>query len=502
MLESFDKIHFIGIGGIGMSGLARILLSQGKQISGSDIKMNPLLEELAANGAKVYDHHDPSHLPAGTEYVVVSTAISEQNPEYLEALKLNIPIIHRSEVLRYLLATSRGISVTGTHGKTTTSALLSLILVDQGLDPTIVIGGEIPQLGTNARAGSGEFTVAEVDESDQSLRRLSTEIAIVSNLEVDHLDHYKGLDEIIEAVLEFISNMPEHGKIIVNTDDAGNRLFMERLPESRKASCISFGLTAEDADYRVINPQLSIAGSSFDVEFKGNKIGSFELGIPGVHNIYNALSTVACAHSLNFNLEQVAESLKSYKGVKRRFQLIGELPGDVKVIDDYGHHPSEIRATLSTAKLQNRPVTAVFQPHRYSRTQALLNDFAQSFELADRIILTDIYAASENPADFEVDIQKLVEETQLANPDKQVLYFAKLDDIRAYLLQNLIPRELILTIGAGTITELSRLLVGKPRKAESKPESKHDPKYDSEAKQEAKIVYAPVSISPTQRQVV
>ncbi len=493
MLESFDKIHFIGIGGIGMSGLARILLSQGKQVSGSDIKMNPLLEELSANGAKVYPHHDPSHLPAGTEYVVVSTAISEQNPEYIEAQQRNIPIIHRSEVLRYLLANSRGISVTGTHGKTTTSALLSLILVDQQLDPTIVIGGEIPQLGTNARAGSGEFTVAEVDESDQSLRRLSTEVAIVSNLEVDHLDHYHGLDEIIEAVLEFISNMPAQGKIIVNTDDAGNRLLLERLPQERLQNVISFGLTDTNADYRAVNPQLLIAGSSFDVEYKGTNIGHFELGIPGTHNIYNALSTIACAHSLNFKLPQVAESLKSYCGVKRRFQLIGELAGDVKVIDDYGHHPSEIIATLSTARLQNRPVTAVFQPHRYSRTQALLQDFAKSFEQADRIILTDIYAASENPADFTVSIQQLVEATQLKNPGKEVLYFSKLEDIRNYLLQNLIPRELILTIGAGNITELSRLLVGNSRKAEAKPDNE---------KQEAKIVYAPVAVTPTQRQVV
>lgn len=497
MLESFDKIHFIGIGGIGMSGLARILLSQGKQISGSDLKMNPLLEELAANGAQVYDHHAPEHIPPGTEYVAVSTAISKQNPEYLEALQRGIPIIHRSEVLRYLLATSRGISVTGTHGKTTTSALLSLILVDQDLDPTIVIGGEIPQLGTNARAGSGEFTVAEVDESDQSLRKLTTETAIISNLEVDHLDHYQGLDEIIEAVLEFISNQPAHGKIIINTDDAGNKLLLDRLPQARQAGVITFGLHDEGADYRAVDPQLSINGSSFEVEFKGTSIGRFEIGIPGVHNIYNALSTIACAHSLDFDLAKVASSLRSYRGVKRRFQLIGELPGDVKVIDDYGHHPSEIRATLSTAKLQNRPITAVFQPHRYSRTQALLSDFAQSFELADRIILTQIYAASENPEDFQVDIHTLVEETRQANPGKQVLYFERIDEIRAYLLSNLIPRELILTIGAGNITELSRLLVGKPRKADAKTEAKAE----SEAK-EAKIVYAPLPISPTQRQVV
>lgn len=488
MLESFEKIHFIGIGGIGMSGLASILLSRGKQVSGSDIKDNSLIQELIEQGAVIYTSHAAEHIPAETEYVVVSTAISEQNPEYSEALQRQLPIIHRSEVLRYLLATSRGLSVTGTHGKTTTSALLSMILIDQGLDPTIVIGGEIPQLGTNARAGSGEFTVAEVDESDQSLRKLSSEIAIVSNLEVDHLDHYHGLDEIIEAVCEFVSKQPVHGKTIVNYDDPGVQLFISRLPEARQANCIGFALHSETAAYRAVNPQLSIGGSSFEVLYQGQSIGRFELGIPGFHNIYNALSTIAVSHTLGFDIAKVAESLKAYRGVKRRFQLIGELANDIKVIDDYAHHPSEIRATLSTAKLQSRPITAVFQPHRYSRTQALLADFASSFELADRVILTDIYAASENPADFQVDIQTLVQQTQVQNPNKLVLYFASFEEIRQYLLQNLIPGEMILTIGAGNITDLPRLLLDKTR--------------PQKAEQEKKIVYAALSLNSDQRQVV
>lgn len=490
MLSDFENIHFVGIGGIGMSGLARILASQGKHVSGSDIKHNPLTEELTAQGAQIFLGHAPSNVLPQTEYVVVSTAISPNNPEYEEAQRRGLPIVHRSEVLRYLLAHSRGLSVTGTHGKTTTSALLSLILHDQGLDPTIVIGGEVPQLGTNARAGSGEFTVAEVDESDQSLRRLSTELALITNLEVDHLDHYQGLDEIIEAVQEFIGQQPADGKTIVNQDDPGILLLLERLAPERLANCISFGLHADTVDYRALNPQLLTTGSSFEVNFRGTDLGRFELGIPGFHNIYNALSTIAISHHLGFDMAKVGQSLKSYRGVKRRFQLIGELPGDIKVIDDYGHHPSEIRATLSTAKLQNRTITAVFQPHRYSRTQALLLDFSQAFELADRIIFTDIYAASEDPADFEVDIQQLVQLTQQMNPGKEVLYFATLEEIRLYLLQNLIPRELILAIGAGNITELPRMLVGKSRSGSSK------------AEQEGKIVYAPLGLSGTQRQVV
>lgn len=487
MLDPFNKIHFIGIGGIGMSGLARILLSQGKTISGSDLKTSTLTDELALQGARVYFGHAQGNISSDLDYVVVSTAISPENPELQAAQAYGIPVIHRSEVLRYLLATTRGVSVTGTHGKTTTSALLSMIFIDQDLDPTIVIGGEIPQLGTNARSGKGVFTVAEVDESDQSLRNLSSEIAIINNLEVDHLDHYQGLDEIIEAMLEFIHNQPHHGLTLLNQDDPNLHLLFERLSPEAQQKCVSFGLHDAKADYQAINPQLSMTGSLFEVLYKGQSIGKFEIGIPGFHNIYNALSTIACAHQLEFNLEIVASTLKSYRGVKRRFQLIGELPGDVKVIDDYGHHPSEIRATLSTARLQNRPITAIFQPHRYSRTQALLTDFAEAFEQADRIILTDIYAASEKAEDFTVDIQALVHLTRLANPQKIVLYFSEFEGICEYIHSHLIPRDLVLTIGAGNITDLSRQLVGKPRSLKSD--------------QESKVLYAPLNHS-SQRQVV
>jgi len=495
MLKPFQKLHFIGIGGIGMSGLAGILLSQGKTISGSDLHTNSLTAELATQGAVIHSKHKADNVPSDADYVVVSTAIAPTNPEYLAAQQHGIEIIHRSEVLSYLLASSRGISITGTHGKTTTSALMALILSELGLDPTIVIGGEIPQLGTNARAGKGDFTVAEVDESDQSLRHLSTEFAIITNLEVDHLDHYKGLDEIIEAVLEFLHNQPEHGKTFVNLDDPGIQLLMSRLPETKRQQCITFALHDPTAQYRALQPELGTSGSTFEFSQlnattgESESLGQFQVGIPGTHNIYNALSTLACAHHLGLDLAGVQQSLQHYAGVKRRFQEIGILDDDVKVLDDYAHHPSEIRATLSTAKLQNRSITAVFQPHRYSRTQALLQDFAESFELADRIILTDIYAASENPLDFDVDIQQLVQSTRQAHPQKPVLYFQSLEEIRDYLWSHLEPHELILTLGAGNITELSRMLVGKSLAPNPKTE------------QENKIVYAPLKLS-AQRQVV
>jgi len=303
---------------------------------------------------------------------------------------------------------------------------------------------------------------------------------------VDHLDHYQGLDEIIEAVMEFINNQPAHGKTVINLDDPGIKRLLERLPEAQKQRCVSFSLHHPDADYRIINPNLQITSSQFELLYQGNSLGYFELGIPGIHNIYNALSALACSHMLGFDIEKVGQSLKAYRGVKRRFQLIGKLSDDVQIIDDYGHHPSEILATLSTAKLQDRPITAIFQPHRYSRTQAFLKEFAQAFGDADRVIFTDIYAASENPADFEVTIEQLVNKTREFYPEKTVLYFSSFSEIKQYMLQNLLSRELILTIGAGTITDLSRLLVYSDPVASEK----------KKIRKEQKPLYAALGLSP------
>lgn len=489
MLKHFEQIHFVGIGGIGMSGLARILAAQGKQVSGSDLKHNALTQNLQAQGVQVFMGHHAEHLPAGTEYVVVSTAIPEENPEIQAAQACHIPVIHRSEVLNYLLQTSRSLAITGTHGKTTTSALASLILVEAGLDPTIVIGGEVPQLGTNARVGQGEFIVAEVDESDQSLRRLSAEVIVITNLEVDHLDHYQGLDEIIDAVAEFISHQPTHGKLIVNLDDPGIQALLQRLPETIQQRCVTFALDNPAAHYQAHCLHLHTFGSEFEVLYQQHSLGTFTLKIPGKHNIYNALAALSATHSLGVPVQAIHSALASYQGVKRRFQHIGTLD-TVSIIDDYAHHPSEIRATLKTAKLQNRHLTVVFQPHRYSRTQALLEEFAHSFELADRIILTDIYAASERAEDFQISIADLVAATRQANPQAEVLYFSSLSEIKEYLLNHLIQGEIIMIIGAGNITELAYALVG------NRP---NDP---CEKNHEPKIIYAPVRRTHQERKVV
>ncbi len=468
MLDAAQHIHFIGIGGIGMSGLARILLSHGKRVSGSDIKDNVQTRALKKQGAQVFLSQSAENISPQTECVVISTAIQESNPELRRARELNLPVLHRSDVLRYVLEVSRGIAITGTHGKTTTSALMSLVLMEQNLDPTIVIGGQIPQLGTNAHAGAGEYTVAEVDESDQSLRKLTSEIVLITNLEVDHLDHYSGLDEILEAVLEFLSHQPEHGRIVFNLDDAGVQQLLTRMPEAYRERYVSFGINNSQADYNVTSINNLPRASRFEVQHQGQSLGSFEIGIPGNHNVYNALSVLATAHDMGLNMSKVAPSLAGYQGVNRRFQLMGEMPGSVSVIDDYAHHPSEIRATLETARLQDKYITAVFQPHRYSRTQGLLKDFAQAFAHADRIIFTDIYAASENPLDYDITIQHLVHAAQVANPQKDVLFFSAFEDIAQYVNDHFVPNSLLLTMGAGNISQLSQLLLGK---SESAPES-------------------------------
>ncbi len=461
MLDAAQHIHFIGIGGIGMSGLARILLTHGKTVSGSDLKANAQTQALQAQGAHIYFEQAAANLQDTVECVVISTAISEHNPELKRARAMNLPVLHRSDVLRYLLEVSRGIAITGTHGKTTTSALMSLVLMEQALDPTIVIGGQIPQLGTNAHAGSGEYTVAEVDESDQSLRKLTSEIVLITNLEVDHLDHYSGLDEILEAVLEFLSHQPNHGRIVCNMDDPGVRRLLQLMPVHYQSRCIGYALQTEEVDYRAEQIESFPQASRFTLRHQGQSLGVFDIGIPGIHNVYNAMSVLAAVHDMGLDLAQAARSLAAYQGVQRRFQLMGEMPDNVRVIDDYAHHPSEIRATLQTACLQQKFITAVFQPHRYSRTQGLLNDFAQAFDQADRIIFTDIYAASENPLDFDITIQHLVHAAQVANPQKDVQFFSAFEDISHYISEHPVPDSLVLTMGAGNISQLAQLLVGK-----------------------------------------
>jgi UDP-N-acetylmuramate--alanine ligase len=451
-LKGINKIHFIGIGGIGMSALAFSLLSQGKKVSGSDKKSSNITDKLISSGANVYFEHKAENVN-DVDLIVLSTAIEKTNPELLRAEELNIPVCHRSDILNYFLRSHISVAVTGTHGKTSTSAMMSQVLYEADLNPTALVGGQVIEFGSNVLPGTGKYLVAEVDESDQSIHKLSANYAIITNLETDHLDHYKDLDEIIEVMNKFINNIPNDGKLIICKDSYGNNRLIENCPRE----VISYSLMDETADYRATDVSLSKTGSKFKVLYKNEFFGEFNLPISGIHYIANALSVIACCSLLGLDKETIKKSLANYKGVKRRFEIVADIDGTL-IIDDYAHHPTEIKATLASASLYKRPTTVVFQPHRFSRTKGLLEDFSKSFELADRVIIADIYGAGEHQEDYNISSQDLVNLIKQKSPQKEVYYIKDLESISKFLYENRINNEIILTMGAGTITNLSRMI--------------------------------------------
>jgi UDP-N-acetylmuramate--alanine ligase len=452
-LDDLNKIHFIGIGGIGMSALAFCLLNKGKKVTGSDKKTSNIVDKLRAAGAEVSIEHQEENLPPDTDIVVVSTAIEKNNPELQKALASNIPVCHRADMLNVFLRSHTSIAVTGTHGKTSTSALMSQVLYEANFKPTALVGGQIIQFDSNVLPGSGRYLVAEVDESDQSIHKLSANYAIITNLETDHLDHYKDLDEIISVMKKFISNLPEDGKLIICKDSYGNN----KLVEDYKKELITYSLIDETANYRATDVILSKTGSKFKVLFNGEFFGEFYMPVSGLHYVSNAISVIACATLLGIDLEVIKTALANYKGVKRRFEIIADIEGTL-IIDDYAHHPTEIKATLSSASLFQRPTTVAFQPHRFSRTKGLLEDFSKSFDLANRVIITEIYGAGEHAEDYNVCSEDLVKLIKERSPNKEVYYFKNLEEISEFLDKNRLSNELILTMGAGTITNLSKML--------------------------------------------
>lgn len=451
-IENKNKIHFVGIGGIGMSALAFSLLAQGKKVSGSDKKSSNITDKLIDAGAEVYFSHEAENV-INSDLIVLSTAINDTNPEILKAKELNIPICHRSDVLNYFLRSHISVAVTGTHGKTSTSAMMSQVLFEADLNPMALVGGQIIEYGSNVLPGTGKYLVAEVDESDQSIHKLSANYAIITNLETDHLDHYKDLDEIIEVMNKFINNLPDDGKLIVCKDSYGNNRLIENCPRE----VITYSLMDDSADYLATEVTLSKSGAKFKVLNKGEFFGEYNLPISGLHYVANALSIIACSSLLGLSKETVKNSLANYKGVKRRFEIIADIDGTL-IIDDYAHHPTEIKATLSSASLYQRPTTVAFQPHRFSRTKGLLEDFSKSFELADRVIIADIYGAGELQEDFNISSEDLVKLIKEKSPDKEVYYIKELEEICKFLNNNRRSNELILTMGAGTITNLSRMI--------------------------------------------
>src|SRR5215471_5320486 len=398
-----QHLHFTGIGGIGMSGIAEVLLNLGYEISGSDLKLSPITERLESMGARVYEGHAASNV-AGARALVVSSAVDEQNPEVQEARRLQIPVIPRGELLAELMRLKYGVAVAGSHGKTTTTSLTATILNFAGLDPTVVVGGRVGTMGgSNARVGRSDFLVVEADESDGSFLKLAPIIAVVTNIDREHLDHYPSLDAIRAAFVEFTNKVPFYGAAIVCLDDPNVQGI---LPEIKRRT-ITYGTTSQ-ADTEATDIGCGHFASDFRLRYRAADLGRFHLGIPGRHNVLNAMAAVAVAMELDVRPDTIREALATFSGVDRRFQVRGTARG-VSVVDDYGHHPTEIRATLDSARLCGfRRIHVLFQPHRYTRTFHLMDDFARSFHQADSLFIMDIYAASEKPIEG-VSAESLVE---------------------------------------------------------------------------------------------
>ncbi len=441
------NVHFVGIGGIGMSGIAEVLLNLGYRISGSDAKETEVTRRLSALGCEIAYGHRRENVKAA-DVVVVSSAIRPGNPEVEAAEQRLIPGIPRAEMLAELMRMKVGIAIAGTHGKTTTTSLIASVLASGGLDPTVVIGGRLNSIGSNARLGQGDFLVAEADESDGSFVKLIPTIAVVTNIDPEHLDHYRGIDEIKDTFLSFLNKVPFFGLAVLCLDHPNVQSLIPRL----KKRFVTYGLTTQ-ADFQAKEISFEGLSTSFDVLHQHREVGRLKIQMPGLHNVYNALATVATAFELDIPFRVVQETLRDFSGIQRRFQIKGEKRG-ILIVDDYGHHPVEIMATLRAARTGwQRRVVAVFQPHRYSRTQTLFHDFLTAFYDADVLILTDIYPAGEDRIEG-VEGRALFEGIREYG-HKNVSFFSAKEEIVDHLLSVLRPGDLVITLGAGDIWQVA-----------------------------------------------
>jgi UDP-N-acetylmuramate--alanine ligase len=438
----------VGIGGIGMSGIAEILLHLGGgiKVTGSDARLSPITERLTELGAEVVEGHCAVNVE-GADLVVTSSAVRRDNPEVIAARHLQIPIIPRAEMLAELMRLYRhGIAIGGSHGKTTTTSMVSTVMTHAGFDPTVVVGGKLASLGSNARFGQGEYMVVEADESDGSLVILTPTIAVLTNADAEHLDHFRGIEDILRCFSEFVNKVPFYGTVVLCLDDAN----VQSLIPAIKRRTITYGfvpqadVVASDVTY---GPGF---GSEFTASWRGQELGRVRLSVPGRHNVLNALAALAVGLDLKIGFEQMAEALVEFRGADRRFQIKGE-HGGILVVDDYGHHPTEIHATLAAAASSGLRVVVLFQPHRYSRTQHLMDDFARSFYSARVVLVTDIYAASEDPIPG-ISGEHLAESIE-RHGHKHVEYAGSVEDGVARVLEIAQPGDLVLTLGAGSITK-------------------------------------------------
>ena len=455
MFAKIQRIHFVGIGGIGMSGIAEVLLNLGYKVSGSDLKGSAVTQRLATLGATVFEGHRAENV-SGAEVVVASSAISPENAEIAQARALHIPVIQRAEMLAELMRLKYGIAIAGMHGKTTTTSMVAAVLASGGLDPTVVVGGRVDAMGSNARLGKSHYLVAEADESDRSFLRLSPILSVVTNIDREHMDCYRNMGDVKRTFLEFMDRVPFYGMVVVCNDDP---LLRRLLPQVRRRT-LTYG-TRRLSDFHIKLGETTLGEGSplsrFRVHYQQRDLGDFHLHVPGLHNVLNATAAIAVGVGLDIQVEQIRAALENFRGVDRRFQLRGKVAG-VSVIDDYGHHPTEIRATLAAGRQCGfRRIHVVFQPHRYTRTRDLLEEFATAFKDADSLIVLDIYAASEAPTEG-VTGEALAQRIREVS-GKNARYAASFAEAAEAVAQEAGNGEMILTLGAGNVSQIGPMIL-------------------------------------------
>ncbi|WP_301859042.1 UDP-N-acetylmuramate--L-alanine ligase [uncultured Megasphaera sp.] len=456
-LDDIRKIHFVGIAGAGMRAIANVFIEKGYDVSGSDIRESDITRRLAEKGARICIGQKGENLE-DAQVVVVSSAIRSDNAEVVEARRRQIPVIHRSDALVHIMTWGKGISVAGAHGKTTTSSMLGQVFEENHMDPTIVIGGEVDYLHSNSILGKGKYVIAEADESDGTFLKQKPYIAVVTNIDADHMDHYGSLANVVEAFKEFIQKLdPETGLAVLCVENERIRALAPHV----QRRYVSYGID-QPADYQASNLHYVAGRLHFDVSFQGTHLGEVVLHVPGRHNVLNALATIAVALHCGIPFAGIAEALSHFHGAKRRFQTKG-IVKDVWVVDDYAHHPTEINATLTAARdMGTHRVVCVFQPHRYTRTKLLLNQYGAAFAKADELIVTDVYSAGEDP--IPGISGKLIADKVRETTGQDVRYIPHADDVVAYLEETSRPFDLIITMGAGDIYKVGERYLEAVRK--------------------------------------
>ena len=447
-MDQAQHVHFVGIGGYGMSAIARVLLDLGYKVTGSDVALNELVKKLGARGAIVHIGHSAAHIE-GADILVYSTSIPKDNPEVVAARAKGIPVLHRSQMLARILNERTGVAVAGAHGKTTTTSMISHVLEECGVDPTFIIGGELINAGTNAKAGSSQYVIAEADESDGSFLEYRPVYEIVTSIEPDHLEHFDGdFNNLKQAYVKFLSHLKPGGKAILCIDDAHVREVLPYVREGVVTYAIHEPYT-QQADFKALGIECGDRKSHCQVYYRDRLLGELSLNLPGKHNVANALAAIIVCLNAGLLFEQIAQALTTFRGAKRRFQIIGEAR-DILVVDDYAPHPTEIVATLKGARASGRRVIAVFQPQRYTRTYFLMDEFSRAFAEADEVIVTDIYSPAGEAKIEGVSSEVLVEKIR-SNSHPKAQYIPTKEEVQEHLYQELQPGDLVLTMGAGDI---------------------------------------------------